>query len=79
MLDPLRQFTEVLIAWSQLTPSVANADDRAAIKAIVRQTLALHPTAVNEIVFAGAAKPVLRAAFLGRGVSHMRLAGVSCV
>jgi hypothetical protein len=78
MLDPLGELTEGLVAWSELTPSVADTNDGAAVKAIGGQALALHPAAMNEIVFAGTSKPMLGTAKLVFGVGH-GVSGSCCV
>ena len=64
-LDLLGQCAEMRVAGREFAESVANADDGAAIKLIVRNTLSFHPTAVGKAIAVLATKPLLRAKFRG--------------
>ena len=60
-LHELRELAEVAVAGSQLTPGIADADDRAAIEHVVGITLVLDPAAMQETIFAFPAEPGLAA------------------
>ena len=64
-LDLLSQCAEMRVAGCELTEGVANTDDGAAIKLIVRNALALDPAAVGKAVAVLTTKPLLRAKFGG--------------
>ena len=56
--DVLGDGPKVGIARRQLRPGVADADDRFALELMIGNALVLHPAAVHETVFIGAAKPL---------------------
>ena len=57
-LDVLSNGTEMGVARRQFGPSVADTNDRFALKLMVGNALILHPAAVHEAVFVRAAKPL---------------------
>src|SRR5690606_10448763 len=68
-LDVFGQLAVVAVAGRELRPGVADADHRAPVEHLVRDTHALEPAAVIEALLAVAAKPLLAATarFPGRG------------
>ena len=56
-LDPLRQLAEVGVARGELGERVADPDHRATVEQVGRETLILHPAAVQEAVPVGMAEP----------------------
>ena len=56
-LDVLGDGPEVGVAGRQLRPGIADADDRAAVEHVGRQSLIAHPAAVDEAVFVELAEP----------------------
>ena len=64
-LDLLGQRTEVAVAGRQLTESVANANDRAAIKLVMRHTFAFDPAAVDKPIAILTSPPLLAAELFG--------------
>jgi hypothetical protein len=59
------------IARRQLGPGVADANDRSAIEEVIRQTLILHPTAMNEAISVFRTKPCGAAKFHVRKVYQL--------
>jgi hypothetical protein len=57
------QFAEMCIAGREFTECIANANNWAAIKCVIRQAIVLHPTAMDETVLVLAPEPRLRPEF----------------
>ena len=74
-LDLLGQSAEVRVAGCQFAEGVADADDRATVKLVMRNALALDPAAVGKAVSVLPPKPLLAAqlfGFFAGGVTHGR-------